>query len=69
MSEYERAKRELVVVSENRMILHLPKISEALRRLHSILAHGYIASDMTAAIVELRSAANNLENIQKEWPE
>lgn len=68
MTNTDRERQYALEVSESRLILQLPKVADAQLRLAKILARGYMDSDMTAAIVELRSAADNIEAIQKEWP-
>lgn len=68
MSDTDRERRHALSVCEARVIFQLPRVAEAQLRLARILSRGYMDSDMTAAIVELRSAANNLEKVQKEWP-
>lgn len=68
MTNTDRERQYALEVSESRLILQLPKVADTQLRLAKILARGYMDSDMTAAIVELRSAADNIEAIQKEWP-
>ena len=59
---------EALVRSENQLILVLPCISTALSACHKTLARGRVESEMKGAVMELRRAANLIEQINEGWP-
>lgn len=66
-AQIKAARERITSDMESGVILQLHKVAEAARRLTSILAVGYMDSHATAAIVELRAAANFLEQTQKRY--
>lgn len=66
MTEEERAK---VTHLENQILRLLPNLSHALHATHRTISIGFSDSEMNGAILDLRNAANRLEEIRKEWPQ
>lgn len=66
-AEAKAAQERITLDMESGVILQLHKVAEAAHRLTKILAVGYMDTHATAAVVELRSAANFLEQTQKRY--
>lgn len=67
--QIEEGRKRATDSMENSLIIQSHKMAEAMRRVTSVLVVGYADAGITAAIVELRSAANFLESTQRIYRE